>query len=63
MKNNEAVTNITVKTVGNAPYDILFRDSFEALSGALEAVGCSGHRLCIVTDSNVAPLYLEEVKE
>ena len=56
MKNYEAIGNITVKTDGNAPYDILFRESFEALPGALEAVGCCGHRLCIVTDSNVAPL-------
>lgn len=62
MKNYEAIGNITVKTDGNAPYEILFRESFEALPGALEAVGCCGHRLCIVTDSNVAPLYLEEVK-
>lgn len=53
---------ITVKTEGNAPYDICLHDSFEALAEELKKLGCEGHRICIAADSNVAPLYLEEVK-
>lgn len=55
-------TVITVKTEGNEPYDILLRESFGALEESMKNLGCEGHRLCIVTDSNVAPLFLEEVK-
>lgn len=53
---------ITVKTEGNAPYDILLRKDFAGLSQTLQDLGCPGHRICIVTDSNVSPLYLEEIK-
>lgn len=56
-------TVITVKTEGNEPYDILLKESFEELSDSLKKLGCEGHRICIVTDSNVAPLFLEEVKK
>lgn len=52
---------ITVKTEGNEPYDILLRESFGDLAESLRKLGCEGHRICIVTDSNVAPLFLEEV--
>lgn len=62
MKNNRSISKITVKTQGNEPYDILLRKSFEELPEALEKLGCTGHRICIVTDSTVAGLYLEEVK-
>lgn len=62
MKEIKAESKITVKTEGNAPYDILIRDQFEGLSEALRSLKTEGHRICIVTDSNVAPLYLEQVK-
>ncbi|MCC8104286.1 MAG: 3-dehydroquinate synthase [Clostridiales bacterium] len=52
---------ITVRTEGNAPYQICLQDSFRKLSTYLDAVGCAGHRVCVVTDSNVAPIYLQEV--
>ncbi|MDO4321574.1 MAG: 3-dehydroquinate synthase [Lachnospiraceae bacterium] len=61
MKNYKSISQITVKTQGNEPYDILLRKSFEELPNALEKLGCPGHRVCIVTDSTVAPLYLDEV--
>ena len=54
-------TIITVQTEGNEPYDILLRESFDELGSSLKNLGCEGHRICIVTDSNVAPLYLDEV--
>lgn len=53
---------INVKTEGNEPYDILLRESFDELAVSMKNLGCEGHRICIVTDSNVAPLYLDEVK-
>lgn len=53
---------ITVKTEGNEPYDILLQESFAALADSLKSLGCEGHRICIVTDSNVAPLFLDEVQ-
>ncbi|MCD7884953.1 MAG: 3-dehydroquinate synthase [Lachnospiraceae bacterium] len=54
---------ITVQTEGNAPYKICLQDSFRKLSDYVKALGCEGHRICIVTDSNVGPLYLETVKQ
>ncbi|MCD8074927.1 MAG: 3-dehydroquinate synthase [Lachnospiraceae bacterium] len=39
------------------------QDSFRKLSTYLKDIGCVGHRICVVTDSNVAPLYLEEVMQ
>lgn len=63
MKKFRAQSVITVKTEGNEPYDILLRKDFGELAKYLEQIGCAGHRICIVTDSNVAPLYLEEVKK
>lgn len=44
-------------------YDIRISDSFEGLCDALKQADISGCRLCIVTDSNVAPLYAQEVKD
>lgn len=61
MKKNKTVSNISVKAK-NGTYDILLRDSFADLADGLKAIGCEGHRICIVTDSNVAPLYLDEIK-
>ncbi len=54
---------ITVKTEANAPYKICLQDSFQKLPAYLKELGCEGHRICIVTDSNVAPLYLEKVQQ
>ncbi len=44
-------------------YDILMDTSFHALEQAVRQLGTEGHRICIVTDSHVAPLYLTQVKE
>ena len=48
---------------GAFAYHIVLENSFDALSGYLEEAGCCGRRVCIVSDTNVAPLYLDEVKE
>lgn len=54
---------LTVHMDGEPIYDILMEESFQNLKRELEALGCGNKKLCIVTDSNVAPLYLEEIKE
>ncbi len=59
----QAGMRITVSTEGNDPYDICLEESFDQLGSLLCGIGCRGHRICIVTDSNVAGLYLEEVKK
>ena len=43
-------------------YDIVLEDSFDRLPEEMERLGSQGRKLCIVTDSNVAPLYLEAVE-
>lgn len=42
-------------------YDIVLEHSFAGLAGELSSIGVSGRRCCVVTDSNVAPLYLLKV--
>lgn len=47
----------------NVPiYDIVLETSFEGLKEEMDKLALKERRICIVTDSNVAPLYLEEVK-
>lgn len=42
-------------------YDIVYTDSFDKLLEELEAIEALGKRICIVTDSNVDPLYGSEI--
>lgn len=43
-------------------YSIRFERDFSDLAEEIVKLGFTGHKLCIVTDTNVAPLYLNEVK-
>ncbi len=63
MRSEKIEDVLVVKTEGNASYDIVLRESFDNLPDYLQSVGCEGHRVCVVTDSNVAPLYLAEVQK
>ncbi len=63
MEKSQDMKTITVKTPGQEPYDICLKHSFSDLACELKKLGCEGRRICIVTDSTVAPLYLAEVKE
>ncbi len=54
---------LDVKKDGEFCYSICFERDFINLAEEIAALGFEGHRLCIVTDSNVAPLYLENLKE
>ncbi len=62
MTKSKTDTRIKVAPAGSEPYEICLQDSFGALAGELNAVGCAGRRVCIVTDSTVEGLYLQEVK-
>ena len=47
---------------GKPIYDIVMDTSFSGLKEEADRLSLKEHKICIVTDSNVAPLYLEEVK-
>jgi len=42
-------------------YDIVFTQSYDTLWSELDALGCGGKRLCIVTDSRVDEIYGDTV--
>jgi len=44
-------------------YPIYFRQSYDGLYEAFKKVGMLNRKICIVTDSNVGPLYLDAVKK
>lgn len=46
---------------GKPVYDIVLEQSFDLLADEVRKLGTEKKKLCIVTDSNVAPLYLERV--
>lgn len=53
---------ITVKQNQQPIYDIVIEQSYDKLAEELKKIGAAGKKLCIVTDSNVAPLYCAQVK-
>ena len=53
---------ITVHYENQPCYDIVYSDSFENITAELEKNNIKNRKLCIVTESNVAPLYAEEFK-
>lgn len=54
---------LEVKKDGNFCYSIQFEKDFSELGKEIEKLGFQGHKLCVVTDSHVASLYLEQVKQ
>lgn len=53
---------IPVHLDGAFLYDIVMEMTFEGLEAELKQLNLKERRVCIVTDSNVAPLYLKEVE-
>lgn len=53
---------ITVHMNQSPIYDIVMTEDFSLLPAEMEAFGLSSRRICIVTDSTVAKLYLEDVR-
>ncbi len=54
---------LTVNREGNPIYDIVYSDSFDLLANEINALGKTYKRICIFTDSNVAPLYAGYVQD
>jgi 3-dehydroquinate synthase len=54
---------LKVQREGDFTYSIFFREDFRELSKEILALHKNFRKICIVTDSNVAPLYLEEVTQ
>ena len=54
---------LTVKTPTKKDYDIVITDGFEALTNEIDRLGYKGRRAMIVSDTTVAPLYLEALKD
>lgn len=52
---------LSIKTPA-AEYPIYITNTFDGLADALKKAGLEGRKLCIITESNVAPLYLETIK-
>lgn len=53
---------LLVKREQEFSYWIYLRDHFDHLPAAIEKAGLGGRKLCIVTDSQVSPLYEETVR-
>ena len=53
---------LCVHLEGNPIYSIILDQSFGGLAAEVEKLGTQRRKLCIVTDSNVADLYLDEVR-
>lgn len=53
---------LIVRGADHAPlYSILLEDSFEGIGALLHSLQMDGRKVCIVSDSNVAPIYGKEV--
>lgn len=55
------MSKMTVHRDNNPIYDIVFRENFEDLVNELKKLNIERRRVCIVTESNVASFYLEDV--
>lgn len=52
---------IEIRSSEKKIYDICLDHSYDYLREKLQELGVSGRKVCIVTDSQVAPLYLKEI--
>lgn len=53
---------LTIHSHQKPIYDIVFRTSFDDLTKQLSSLSLSNRKICIVTETTVAPHYLEEVQ-
>lgn len=56
-------TKLLVKREGDFHYPICFEENFSNLAHAIREEGLMDRKICIVTDSNVGPLYESAVEE
>ncbi|MFR4319364.1 MAG: hypothetical protein ACLT2Z_08405 [Eubacterium sp.] len=54
---------ITVNYEEKPCYDIVFSKDFSQITDELKKLNIENKKLCIVTESNVGPLYAEELSE
>lgn len=53
---------LTIHRDNNPIYDIVIKNSFEDMKDEFVRLNLQGRKICIVSDSVVAPLYLDTVK-
>lgn len=53
---------LTIHRDNIAIYDIIIENSFTKLASEINKLNLAGRKFCIVSDSTVAPLYMENVK-
>ncbi len=53
---------LTINRNGEPIYDIVYSDSFAGISGEINNLSKTYKRACIITDTNVGPLYAEDIK-
>ena len=54
---------LNVSYEGTPYYDIEIQRDFTSLPDKLKSLGYGSNKVCIVTDSNVASIYLEEIQD
>lgn len=54
---------VDVKKNNEHCYDIVINQGFDSITEEFDKLGIKGIKLCIVTDSNVGPIYAEQLKE
>lgn len=53
---------LTIQKDNSPIYDIVIENNFDSLSDRLSKLGYDDRRVCIVSDSTVAPIYMQQVK-
>lgn len=53
---------LTIREYGKPIYDIVFSADFNGLPAALERLGIENRKICIVSETRVASIYMAEVK-
>ncbi len=52
---------MTVNYNNKPCYDIVFENDFDKIGDEIDTLSLTGRKFCIVTDSNVAPIYADEL--
>ncbi len=55
------MTDLTVHLDNKPIYDIVYSDSFDKLPDLIKKLGYEGKKVCVVSESNVASLYLDAI--
>lgn len=55
------MNNLTVHRNDTPIYDIVYEDSFDALPRLIQQLGYSNRKICVVSESHVASLYMDAI--